>query len=436
MPATAKRPRRGGNAGHERGAVRRVGENFGAATIDDPYALYAERRRTAPVTEGDVLAEFGLPSFAGGGGVRPVYSVFRYADAADGLRDHETFANYLWLDLFMPLAGRAILGMDGEEHRAWRGLLLPVFTRKAVEAWTESVIRPAAEAGVAELRRSGRRANLVDFAQRFPMRMIYEIIGLPADRENYEHFQTLAIRLLIGLAPQSDPSKAALAMRNFQRAIAASQELYGMISPVVASRRAEGATGADLISHMIRSEFEGGALDDEQITNFVRTLLPAATDNTTRQFLNTATLLLQRPDVLAAVRADRSLLPGALVEGERFDGPVAVLARIATRDVEVGGVTIAQGAGVSFVVNSANRDEDVYPDPDTFDIARSGPPPLVWGLGRHVCPGMNTARSEIGCALEVLLDGLPGLRLDPDAPPPMIRGVHARGPAALNVVWD
>ena len=413
-----------------------LGENFGASAVRDPYALYAERRRTAPVTEGDVLAEFGLPSFAGAGGARPVYSVFRHADVVEGLRDHETFANRIWLDIFVPLAGRAILGMDGEEHRGWRGVLLPVFTRRAVESWTESVIRPAAQAGVAELRRAGNRANLVDFAQRFPMRMIYEIIGLPADRENYDHFQTLAIRLLIGLAPQSDPAKADLALRNFQRAIEAAQELYAMIMPVVASRRAEGATGADLISHMIRAEFEGGRLDDEQITNFVRTLLPAATDNTTRQFLNTATLLLERPAVLDEVRADRSLLPGALAEGERFDGPVAVLTRITTREVEVAGVTIPQEAGVSFVINSANRDEQAHHEPEVFDIRRRGPTPLVWGLGRHVCPGMNLARSEIGCALEAMFDALPGLRLDPDLPAPEIVGMHARSPAALHVVWD
>ena len=198
----------------------------------------------------------------------------------------------------------------------------------------------------------------------------------------------------------------------------------------------DGAERDDLISHMIRSEFEGGRLDDEQIANFIRTLLPAATENTTRQFLNCLTLLLQRPQLLDAVGQDRSLLPGALAEGERFDGPVAVLSRISTRDVEVAGVAIPEGSGVALVVNSANRDEDAFADADTFEIHRKAGVPLVWGLGRHVCPGMNTARSEIGAALEAMLDQLPNLRLDPDAPPPVIRGVHARGPAALNVVWD
>ena len=414
-----------------------LANTFGATTVEDPWELYARHRRDEPVSDHDVLTDFGLPSFASAGGARPVYSVFRYADVVGALRDHETFANSLWLDLFMPLAGRAILGMDGEEHRAWRGLLLPVFTRKAVGSWTETVIRPTAQRSVAELRDAGNSAELLDFAQRFPVRMIYEIVGLPSgDDEAYDAFQRLAITLLIGLAPPAGEVDAEAAMARFQNAIAASAELLEMILPVVTACRADGAEGDDLISHMIRSEFEGGRLDDEQIANFIRTLLPAATENTTRQFLNCLTLLLQRPQLLDAVGQDRSLLPGALAEGERFDGPVAVLSRIATRDVEVAGVAIPEGSGVALVVNSANRDEDAFADADTFEIHRKAGVPLVWGLGRHVCPGMNTARSEIAAALEAMLDQLPNLRLDPDAPPPVIRGVHARGPAALNVVWD
>ena len=104
-----------------------------------------------------------------------------------------------------------------------------------------------------------------------------------------------------------------------------------------------------------------------------------------------------------------------------------MLTRIATRDVEVQGVTIPEGAGVSLVINSANRDEEAFPNADRFDIRRKGATPLVWGLGRHVCQGMTTARAEIRIAMEAMLDGLPGLRLDPDAPPPVIRGFHAPG---------
>jgi cytochrome P450 len=408
---------------------------FGATAVDDPYDFYAQRRRGEPVVAADLMVEFGLPSFISGGGTRPVFTVYRYVDVAAGLRDHETFSSSLWLDLLGPITGRTILGLDGDEHRHWRGLLLPVFTRAAVQAWETRVIRQAADAGVARIKAQGGRADLVEFAQRFPLQVVYEIIGLPAGEELYTEFERMALTMLLAFAPEPDSAEPGAQERIFLDAITASGEIYEMIKPIVVATRARGADGDDLISQLIRSEFEGRRLDDDAVTTFIRSLLPAATDNTTRQLLISATLLLERPAVLDEIRHDRSLLPSALIETERFDGPVAALSRITTREVEIAGVTIPAGAGVSFAINSANRDGDVFPDPDLLDIRRRGERPLVWGLGRHVCPAMNTGRAEIRVGLEALLDELPYLRLDRDAEPPEIRGLHTRSPATLNVAW-
>jgi cytochrome P450 len=408
---------------------------FGATAVDDPYDFYARRRREEPVVAADLMVEFGLPSFISGGGTRPVFTVYRYADVAAGLRDQETFSSSLWLELLEPITGRSILGLDGDEHRRWRGLLLPVFTRAAVQAWEKRVIRQAADEGVARIKAQEGRADLVEFAQRFPLQVVYEIIGLPADEEVYEEFERMALTMLLAFAPEPESAELGSQEEVFLAAIAASAELYEMIKPIVVSTRAGGADGDDLISQLIRSEFEGRRLDDDAVTGFIRSLLPAATDNTTRQLLISATLLLERPEVLEEIRQDRSLLPAALVETERFDGPVAVLSRITTREVEVAGVTIPAGAGVSFAINSANRDGDAFPDPDVLDIRRQGERPLVWGLGRHVCPAMNTGRAEIRVGIEALLDELSDLRLDSDADPPQIRGLHTRSPATLNVAW-
>jgi cytochrome P450 len=404
---------------------------WGALAVEDPYAFYADRRANAPVVAEDVLEHFGLPSYISAGDTRPVFTAYRYADVAAAMRDHEAYASSLWLDLLGPITGRTILGLDGEEHRKWRGLLLPVFTRRAVEGWNETVVGPAARQGIAELRGEGNGADLVTFAQRYPIQVIYQVLGLPADGDLYDHFERLSLTMLLAYAPDTDGSTVAM-----ENAIEASAELARVIGPIVTARRADGASGDDLISHLLRAEFEGDRLEDEEITTFVRSLLPAATDNTTRQLLVTAALLLGRPDDLDAIRADRSLLAPATVEAERFDGPVAVLSRLTTREVELGGVTIPAGAGVSFAVNSANRDEAAFADADRFVMTRKGPPPLSWGLGRHVCPAMNTGRAEIRIALDTLLDELPNVRLDPDAPPPVITGVHARSAAALPIVWD
>jgi cytochrome P450 len=413
-----------------------LSDAFGATTIDDPWDVFAEKRRTTPVMEGDIMAEFGLPSFAGRGGERPVYSLFRYDDLTAALKAPSAFSSSIWLETFEPLAGRVILGLDGEEHRKWRGLLLPVFTRKAVESWEEAVVRPLAEQGLEELQ-DGKRADLVKFAQRFPVRMIYAIIGLSDAEGDYERFQSLALQMMLGLSVESDPEKFDLMMERYQRAMKAAEDLWELVLPVVQKRRAEGADGDDLISHMINAEFEGGHLDDEQIAGFLRALLVAATENVTRMFLNTATLLLERPELLERVREDRSLLAPVTAEAERYESPIGILARITTRDVEVGDTTIPEGAAVILVMASGNRDESVFSDPDSFEPGREeAAKSLSFGAGRHSCPGMNIARAEITNALNVLLDKLPNLRLDPDAEAPRIVGVHARGPATLCVAWD
>jgi cytochrome P450 len=405
----------------------------GAVAVEDPYEFYAQRRRDEPVVNEDLMLHFGMPSYIGYGpdGPRPVYSVYRYEDVAAGLRDHETFVSSLWLDLLGPITGRSILGLDGEEHRRWRGLLLPVFTRRAVESWNERFVRPAAVRGVRKLREYGDRADLTAFAQSYPLEVIYQVLGLPLDEEVYDAFERMSLTMLLAYAPETDGSTTAM-----ENAVAASNELFEMLLPIVSARRAKAEDGDDLVSQLLRAEFEGRRLDDEQITTFVRSLLPAATDNTSRQLLVTAALLFERPDDLAAIREDRSLLANAAIEAERYDGPVAALSRIASRDVELGGVTIPAGAGVSFAINSANRDERVFDDPDHFDIRRQGVKPLTFGLGRHVCPALNTGRAEIKIAMDAILDELPGVRLDTDAPPPTIVGVHARSPLSLNLTWD
>jgi cytochrome P450 len=406
---------------------------WGAVAVEDPYEFYAQRRRDEPVVNEDLMLHFGMPSYIGYGpdGPRPVYSVYRYEDVAAGLRDHETFVSSLWLDLLGPITGRSILGLDGEEHRRWRGLLLPVFTRRAVESWNERFVRPAAVRGVRKLREYGDRADLTAFAQSYPLEVIYQVLGLPLDEEVYDAFERMSLTMLLAYAPETDGSTTAM-----ENAVAASNELFEMLLPIVSARRAKAEDGDDLVSQLLRAEFEGRRLDDEQITTFVRSLLPAATDNTSRQLLVTAALLFERPDDLAAIREDRSLLANAAIEAERYDGPVAALSRIASRDVELGGVTIPAGAGVSFAINSANRDERVFDDPDHFDIRRQGVKPLTFGLGRHVCPALNTGRAEIKIAMDAILDELPGVRLDTDAPPPTIVGVHARSPLSLNLTWD
>lgn len=405
---------------------------FDPGVVEDPYGLFAELRRETPVRAGDVMIECGAPSFLAPDDSRAMFTLLRYDDIAGALRDAVTFSSKFWEEPG-PRGQSSAVTMDGDEHHSWRTMLTPVFGRKALGMWEEQVIMPVAQRCVEELAAAGDHADLVDFAHRFPMLMTYEIIGLHADGPGaFERFQELTLTLLLGILVNPDAEQAA---HNAALARQAAHQLHEWVVGTVERRRSDGASGTDLISHVIRAERESGKLDDQQIALFVRTIASGATENTTRQFLNTMTCLLERPELLSAVRDDDTLLALALTEAERYETPALTVPRLATQEIEMRGTVIPAGAFVLLVIGSANRDPDAFPDPDTFDIDRSGPPPLTFGLGRHRCPGINLARAEITAATKALLDQLPNLRLDPASQPPRIAGTPFRRPPTLRVIW-
>ncbi|BAV43658.1 cytochrome P450 226B1 [Mycobacterium ulcerans subsp. shinshuense] len=412
-----------------------LGEAFRLSSMDDPYPMLAERRRETPVMKGDIMVALGAPSYTGQH-AGETHTVFRHDDVVAILRNHETFSSSIWEISQGPLIGRSILAMDGAEHRQWRGYLQSVFGGKLLSSWDESIFRPLAAKYVADLA-SKRGADLIAMALEYSLRAIYEILGLEDFKENYEEFHADVLTILLALWSTPDPAQADQFLLRFQKATEASARSWDRLLPIVQRKRAAGASRNDLISSLIRAEYEGGVLDDEQITSFLRSLLLAATDTTTRQFLNTLTLLLQRPDELDRIRRDRSRLRLALAEGERLEPPALFIPRMITRDVVIRGTELTAGTPLLLAIGSANRDPEAYPpDPDEFRIDRTGPHHATFGFGTHICSGMNTTRREIAALIDAMLDGLPGLRVDPDAPAPLISGIHFRGPSALPVVWD
>ena len=147
--------------------------------------------------------------------------------------------------------------------------------------------------------------------------------------------------------------------------------------------------------------------------------------------------LLANPEQLAAVVADRSLIPQAIDEALRWEGPVVSTIRHVARDVTLDGVDIPKGAILNVVLGSANRDPEKYLEPDRFDIFRDrSVRNLAFATGPHVCIGQHLARVEMTRALNALLDRLPNLRLDPSKPAPDIRGHILRVPEHIHVVFD
>ncbi|MFA5495616.1 MAG: cytochrome P450 [Porticoccaceae bacterium] len=414
-------------------AFTAVSAIYDGAGLDDPHSLYARLRATSPVMEGDILARYGVPSqadYANRG--RKVFTLFRNADITEVLRNDRLWTTELLTDGLGSFFGDMFLsGRSGAAHRSLRNLLQPCFAPAVLKRWQDTLITPLTENVFGSALRQKRHAELVsELFLPFPIRTIYAILGFADDPESVEYFADLALRVLAG--PQVDPAKAELTMA---RAFEASHKLHDFIVAVVADRRAAGADGEDMISRLIRAEFEGRALSDDEIGDIVRMLLPAAAESTTRTMSNLLVHLFANPDVLARLRADRSLLPKVLKESMRLEPVAAFLARQAAEDTDIGGVAIPAGAAVSIVIASALRDETLFEHPNDFDIDRPSIPTLGFGYGAHMCLGMPVAKLEIDAAMNLLLD-LPNLRLDPVHSAPVVRGMQFRGPEVVHVVWD
>ncbi|PIB89867.1 cytochrome P450 [Caulobacter sp. FWC2] len=393
-------------------------------------AIYRHHRNNLPVMEGDICAELGAASFAGQTG-RPIYTIFKHADVMKVLRDTKTFTSGILMETGLGpfLDGLMITGLDGDEHRQLRGILQPSFTPAVMEEWRETYIRPLIKRSFVEpLVPLGKAELIGSVGVMFPIHVVYAVLGFQDDDPAaLEAFATKALKVLGGMANDPEAKRAA-----FQ----AFQELYDPTLAAVQARRASGAEGADLISRLIRAEFEGRTLNDHQITNFVRMMLPAASETTSRTFAIMMTHLFDHPEVLERLRADRTLMRKVLDESVRHDAVATFKVRECQTEVTLQDVTIPKGAIISACVASANRDEAVFDNPDAFDIDRKQMAAFGFGFGAHMCVGMWLAKVEIEEAVGLLLDMLPNLRLDPAHPRPEVRGVSLRGPDAVHVVWD
>ena len=162
----------------------------------------------------------------------------------------------------------------------------------------------------------------------------------------------------------------------------------------------------------------------------------AAGDTTYRSTGSLLVGLLENPEQLAAVRADRRLIPQTIDEGLRWEAPLPTLLRQTLSDVVLDGVLIPAGSKVDVITGTANRDASRYAGPDRFDIFRSPVRHFAFAYGPHLCIGQHLVRIEMERAINTLLDCLPNLRLDAGKPPPRVVGLHARTAKHIHVLFD
>jgi cytochrome P450 len=195
-----------------------------------------------------------------------------------------------------------------------------------------------------------------------------------------------------------------------------------------------------MLSLMAAARDARDELDDEDLHRMTMGVLLAGQVSTMYMIVNSVYALLTHPDQLEILRNDESLIPDAVDELLRFVAGLshsAIQHRIAMEDAELSGVRIKAGDAVMVARAAANRDEDVFADPERLDIRRQGNPHLTFGHGTHACPGAHLARIEIQAALRALIHGLPGLALAvPESELRWLTGRPIRGPIEFPVTWN
>jgi cytochrome P450 len=388
---------------------------MGADGDASPYPMLNELRAQAPVHPG--WPEMGIFENAAEG--QQIYTAYSFDAVKAVFTDNQTFSTKCYEAIVRPLQGPTILEMQEPEQQVYRRLHEFAFARSSMRRWETELVRPLVERTVDRLR-DAKRADLVEEVfMPIPVRVIAALIGLP--EADIPEFHRLAIDLL-GFHSDMD------------NALRASAQLKEYFTGILADRRREPRD--DMVTVLANADIDGVRMSDEQIYGFMRNLLPAGAETTSRSTASLAFGLLTHPEQLAAVVADRSLLPQAIEEGIRWETPLLNFIRETTCDVEFHGHHIPAGSTMSVNLGSANHDKARWEAPERFDIFRECKPHIGFGHGAHVCLGIHLARLESTLIFNTLFDRLPDLRLDPDAPTPCVSGMYFRSPQHVEVVWD
>ena len=324
----------------------------------------------------------------------PFYVLSRYADVEAALRDITTFSSEFGQGpRFTPPAG---LLSDPPQHTFFRDLVQQAFTPKAIEA-----LRPRITAIANELIESRDNTTVWDlhdsFAFPLPVIVIAERLGIPAaDRHLFKRWSDAAVAAM----GAEDPTMHQVPLR----------EMAQYLLRQIAERRAGGGSG-DLIAQLAHARQGGVGLRDGEILGVVTQLLVGGNETTTSLITNAVWRLLEDPSRYERLRAEPTLIDKALEESLRFDPPVLALYRTTTRAVDLHGVTIPANTKVMLHYAAANRDPDVFDQPNAFSLDRPPRRHLAFGLGTHFCLGAQLARLEASVALRTLIERHPELRL-------------------------
>ena len=389
--------------------------------LANPYPFYRHLRATSPIYwAGDQVG----------------WLITRHADISAMIHDPRLASGPLTTALYQDLPPEAVeaaapfratmehnmIWQDPPDHTRLRGLVSKAFTPRMVEA-----LRPKTQAVADDLLdrvQGAERMDVIqDYAYPLPALVMMDMLGLPTeDLDQLKAWSDDGVDFFANARYATEPLELATRAGESFRAIT---EYF---ADVVARRRR--APEDDLISAMIAIEQAGDSLSEQEMLATCVLLLAAGHETTANLIGNGVLALLRHPSQLQLLRDDPSLLAQATEELLRYDTPIQFIRRVATADVEIANATIRPGQVVMLLLGAANRDPDVFANPEQLDVTRQPRPhSLFFGLGHHFCLGAHLARLEARLAFATLLRRLPRLALASEAlewnPNPIFHGLRA-----------
>ena len=374
---------------------------------EDPYPVYARLRAEAPVYRNH---EFDF------------WALSRHEDVLAAFRNVDTFSNAYGVSLDPSALGpdahktMSFLALDPPRHTRMRSLVGKGFTPTKV-AQMEDRIRAIALEHLEPAIEQGSFDFIADFAGKFPMDVISELMGVPrADRAE--------VRRLADLVLHREDGVFDVPPAGMEAALSLVVYYQGMVDERRRSRR------DDLTSALLDAEIDGDRLTDEEIIGFLFLMVVAGNETTTKLLGNAWYWGWRHPDQVAKPFGSPDRVADWVEETLRYDTSSQMLLRVTREPFELHGTAVPAGDKVLLLVGSANRDGTVFPDPDRYDLDRDTSKLVSFGNGRHFCMGAPMARLEARIALGELVDRVSGYDVDPGGIE-RVHSINVRGLAAL-----
>jgi cytochrome P450 len=382
--------------------------------IDDPFPYYRALREHDPVHR--------MPDGA--------WLITRWRDCDAVYRDARVFSSDKKVE-FGPKYGDTPLYQHHTTSLVFNDPPLHTQVRRAIQMALSNRVIAEMEAGLVALverlldamEQKGRADLIEDFAAAIPVEIIGNLLGVP--RVDRGPLRGWSLAILGALEPVLTPDQMALGNISVR-------EFSGYLKGLIEDRRGRpGDPDKDLLTRLIAGEHEGRKLTEAELTQNCIFILNAGHETTTNLIGNALEIFIRFPAERRRLIEQPELMKSAVEEVLRFESSNQLGNRITTEDTVLGGILMPKGTLITLGIGAANRDPDVFPEPDRFDVARNPTRHLAFGSGIHMCAGMSLARLEGRVAIERVLKRFPDYR--PNGAPTRSRRARFRGFTALPV---